>query len=334
MTNTALLLYYFAMNNFEMLEKVNHETAERPFSIHHTYVGGENTNALYLHCHPQAEFFYMEEGEVTFVVEDRTFLLRGGEAVFIPPGLSHNADKEPGMACRYSALVFSLEWLFGYLGGKGNLYEAFLMKNRYECIRVFRPEEDSCEGMLARLSGFRNYMDLPIQSYEMRLLGELMISMQDIYNAVSDGMCYDERVDASREGVRRGIDYIQLHYDKGIALSELVECSGYSESHFCHRFKAVTGYTPFAYLNRIRISKAAERLVVSDDKITEIAVDCGFDNISYFNRVFRREMGMSPSAYRKHGRHNRRESVAGRGGKEGKAGRNNGGEECWQSGGR
>ena len=342
------------MNKNAMTEKVNHETAARPFSIHHTVVGGENTNALYLHCHAEAEFFYLEEGEITFTVGDHSFLLAAGEAVFIPPDLPHNACKEPGKACDYSAVVFSLEWLFGYFGGEGNSYHRFLMKNRQECIQVFRAgcgqkekqkgREGACleaksegpmEGhietdseetmeadldmfskfdsreMLGRLARFRNYMDLPIQSYEMRLLGELMISIQEIYNAVSGRMRYNEKTDVSREGIQRGIDYIQKHYDKEIALAELVECSGYSESHFCHRFKSVTGYTPFAYLNRLRVSKAAELLVISDVKITEIAVECGFENISYFNRVFRKEMGMTPGSYRRSGRRHREESVAG-----------------------
>lgn len=326
-----------------IIEKVNHETAARPFSIHHTTVGGENTNALYLHCHAEAEFFYLEEGEIAFTVGDRTFALQAGEAVFIPPDLPHHAAKEMGKACSYSAVVFSLEWLFGYFGGEGNAYRRVIMKNRQESIQVFRTvssrredlrgdqreglrndrRNDSQDGlrkdwkdmrqeeMLHRLAHFRDYMDQPIQSYEMRLLGELMISVQEIYNAVSARLRYNDKMDVSREGIQRGIDYIQKHYDKEIALAELVECSGYSESHFCHRFKSVTGYTPFAYLNRLRVSKAAERLVVSDAKITEIAIDCGFENISYFNRVFRKEMGMAPGVYRSSGRQHREESVAG-----------------------
>ena len=312
LTKITIWLYYFAMNKNAMTEKVNHETAARPFSIHHTVVGGENTNALYLHCHAEAEFFYLEEGEIMFTVGDQSFLLVAGEAVFIPPDLPHNACKEPGKACSYSAVVFSLEWLFGYFGGEGNSYHRFLMKNRQECIQVFRAASgaDSKE-ILGCLAHFREYMDLPIQGYEMRLLGELMISVQEIYNAVSAKMRYNEKTDVSREGIQRGIDYIQKHYDMEIALAELVECSGYSESHFCHRFKSVTGYTPFAYLNRLRVSKAAELLVVSDVKITEIATSCGFENISYFNRVFRKEMGMTPGAYRRSGRRHREESVAG-----------------------
>lgn len=286
------------MGRNALLENVNHETAARPFSIHRTFVGGENGNALYLHCHPEAEFFYLEEGEVCFFIEEQCHELQAGDAMFIPPNLVHRADKADGVPCRYSALVFSLDWLSGYLGGEGNLYVNFLMDHRFESIQTFRSEDDANAEILRRLSRFREYASLPIQEYELRLLGELMISVQEIFNAVSKEMRYNEKTDAARLGVQRGIDYVMSHYGEEITLDALVESSGYSESHFCHRFKEVTGYTPFAYLNRVRVIKAAELLFTTRDKITQIAGSCGFDNISYFNRVFRKQMGMTPGEYR------------------------------------
>lgn len=279
-----------------LLENVSHETAARPFSIHHTEVGGDNTNALYLHCHPEAEFYYLEEGNVTFFVEEQSFELHAGDAMFIPPNLIHHASKADGMPCNYWALVFSLDWLSGYLGGEGNLYVNTLLDHRQEAIMAIQASTNS--EILERLKHLRLYADRPIQEYELRLLGELMISVQEIFNVVSAKVRYNERTDAARLGVQKGIDYVMAHYDESVTLEALVECSGYSESHFCHRFKSATGYTPFAYLNRVRVIKAAELLVTTNEKITSIASKCGFDNISYFNRVFRKQMHMSPGQYR------------------------------------
>jgi AraC-like DNA-binding protein/mannose-6-phosphate isomerase-like protein (cupin superfamily) len=306
-----------------LLENVSHETAARPFSIHHTEVGGDNTNALYLHCHPEAEFYYLEEGDVTFFVEEQSFELHAGDAMFIPPNLIHHASKADGMPCNYWALVFSLDWLSGYLGGEGNLYVNTLLDHRQEAIMAIQASEqdntnqaacterqaiqeadavacgnDANYEILERLKHLRLYADRPIQEYELRLLGELMISVQEIFNVVSAKVRYNERTDAARLGVQKGIDYVMAHYDESVTLEALVECSGYSESHFCHRFKSATGYTPFAYLNRVRVIKAAELLVTTNEKITSIASKCGFDNISYFNRVFRKQMHMSPGQYR------------------------------------
>ena len=289
------------------LEKVSHETAARPFSIHRTFVGGENPNALYIHCHPEAEFFFLEEGNVSFCVENENFDLCGGDAVFVPPYVTHNADKEPGKACRYNALVFSLEWLSGYAGGEGNLYVDTLLENRMESLMVFRHGDAGHKEVLERLSHFKTYADLPIHQYEMRLVGEMLMNLQEIYNAVTEKIMKREKTDASREGIRKAVDYLMRHFDEHISLDLLAEQSGYSESHFCHRFKTVTGYAPVAFLNRVRVIKATERLIISDDKITKIAADCGFDNISYFNRVFKGQMEMSPGEYRSRGKQHRRE---------------------------
>lgn len=282
-----------------ILEKVAHETQARPFSIHHTHVEGDNTNALYLHCHPEAEFFYLEEGELSFSVEDRNYILRAGDAVLIPPQLVHHASKVLGEECTYGALVFSVEWLSGYCGKEGNLYLNTLLKMPYDWIRVFRAGEPEDAEMLRRLSHFADYRGMPLEQYEMKLLGELLISFQEIYNAVLEKMRYNDKIDVLQENLQKGIAYVNAHFREALSLAELAEAAGYSESHFCHRFKEVTGYTPFAYLNRIRVIKASEELLTTEDKITEIAGRCGFDNISYFNRVFRREMGVSPGEYRR-----------------------------------
>jgi len=285
-------------------ENVDHETSARPFSIHHTYVGIDNTNALYLHCHPEAEFFYLEKGTLSFCVEDDKFELDSGDAIFIPPYLTHNAEKSADKSCSYDALVFSLEWLSGYAGREGNLYVNTIRENRTGSVMVYRHNRSHDKGMLKRISRFKNYAGQPIQHYELRLIGELLISIQKIYNTLSEKNEYIDKNDASRGGIHKSIDHLLVHFNERITLAELAEVSGYSVSHFCHRFKTVTGYTPFVFLNRIRVIKATEQLIISDDKITKIAADCGFENISYFNRVFRSQIKMSPGEYRKKGRQN------------------------------
>lgn len=81
-------------------------------------------------------------------------------------------------------------------------------------------------------------------------------------------------------------------------LRELADAAGLSPYHFLRSFSAITGTTPHQYILRARLRRAAVRLRVDDARILDIALGCGFDDLSNFNRAFRAEFGESPRRYR------------------------------------
>jgi transcriptional regulator GlxA family with amidase domain len=84
-------------------------------------------------------------------------------------------------------------------------------------------------------------------------------------------------------------------------LSALAEAARLSRYHFLRVFQQLTGVTPHQYVLRMRLRNAATQLLCTPAAILEIALDCGFGDISNFNHAFRAEFGMRPSAYRKKG---------------------------------
>ena len=87
-----------------------------------------------------------------------------------------------------------------------------------------------------------------------------------------------------------------------ITVRDAAERFSYSQSHFMYYFLLYMGISFVEYLNRYRISRAAGLLRATERPISLIARDCGFDNLSYFNRLFRRDYGMTPGEYRKEGK--------------------------------
>ena len=75
-----------------------------------------------------------------------------------------------------------------------------------------------------------------------------------------------------------------------------------SPFHFLRTFQGVTGVTPHQYLLRLRLRRAAVRLKTESTKVVDIAFECGFGDVSNFNRNFRAEFGASPRAWRRLGR--------------------------------
>ena len=98
--------------------------------------------------------------------------------------------------------------------------------------------------------------------------------------------------------VKQVVVYIQQNYTRTLSLKELAETVGVSKSYLSRIFKIDTGLPLWDYLNRFRIQKAKELLVLTDRSITDVAGDVGYEDASYFGRVFHEISGCSPRAYR------------------------------------
>lgn len=92
-------------------------------------------------------------------------------------------------------------------------------------------------------------------------------------------------------------DYIETNYSHEMSSSDLAEIAHISPYYFCRIFKQVTGRTPTEYINEIRLRKSIELLKTDSMSITEIAMNCGFNDINYFSRVFKKRYGISPSKF-------------------------------------
>lgn len=113
-----------------------------------------------------------------------------------------------------------------------------------------------------------------------------------------------DRVLGRTEGTRnaqeihRAVHYIREHMDRDISLGELLRLTGMSKSHFSKSFKRLTGKTFVAYLNGARIDAAKNYLRETGQPIFWIAAQAGFTDERYFRKVFKRNTGLSPQAFR------------------------------------
>lgn len=98
--------------------------------------------------------------------------------------------------------------------------------------------------------------------------------------------------------VKHAISYIQQHYRQALSRHELASAIGVSKDYLSHIFHQELGISPWDFLNRYRVRQAKQLLRSTSHSITEIAALAGFDDLSYFSRVFARHAGCSPRAYR------------------------------------
>ena len=98
--------------------------------------------------------------------------------------------------------------------------------------------------------------------------------------------------------VKRVARHIDAHIDRPLPLDELARLVGLSNSYFSRAFKGSFGHTPHAFVIRRRIDRAREQMLHSDEPLSQIAVSCGFADQAHLARIFRRQIGAAPSAWR------------------------------------
>lgn len=105
-------------------------------------------------------------------------------------------------------------------------------------------------------------------------------------------------VDSDSRRVLKVKDYISRHYNDELRLADLADLVGMSPSAFSRFFKLSTGRTLSEYMVDMRLGVAARRLVDTTDSVSEICYGCGFNTLSNFNRLFRKNKGCSPTEFR------------------------------------
>ena len=132
------------------------------------------------------------------------------------------------------------------------------------------------------------------------VLGKGLFSVEETLGIMGATLAHRCRPSVETQRVvRRAMAYVHTHHPERVSLKEIAAYVGLSEQHLIRCFRKEIGITPIEYLKRYRIRQAKALLETGDKSITEVALEVGFSDSSYFARVFRREVGVSPSGYRR-----------------------------------
>lgn len=165
-----------------------------------------------------------------------------------------------------------------------------LFHNKIESENI----KETLKHMIAEYEEKPNGYELQLLSLIYRIISELFIS--EVAKSLSKRNA--EQLGKTRAGFQRVLEYIEMNYESEIKLSYAAKLSGMSKGYFCACFKQMTGKSFTEYLNLFRVEKAALLLKQSKSSITDIALSVGFEDVSYFCRIFKKYMGQAPSFYR------------------------------------
>lgn len=247
------------------------------------------------HWHPEHEILYVQSGSLCLRLNDTAYDLHGGDVVFIPGGVIHSAEPTD---CTYSCFLVNLPLLMK----KSDVCMEFVNRIGDGSIRVWtllgRESEDFaalCRQMLAYEEQKDDGYPFSVKSAIFAFFGR--IAGGKFYSAGSDG---HTGADAMAGRMKLAMTYMEEHYSAQLRLADLAALSDMTPNYFCHCFRAAVGQSPLEYLIRYRLAKAQYALRTTDRSVTEIALDSGFNDVSYFIRAFRTLYGATPKQYRAH----------------------------------
>ena len=286
-------------NQAAVREKARHGDIFLPVNSYHCLVP-VTYRELTLHWHEEIEITLIREGMSDYRVGQEEFRAEEGDIILIPPYCTHSAYEIPGRTMVSDSLVFHLD----LLGAQGqdlsaSKYLRPLAEGQLQMPEVIRSSDKGYgeikETFLRALDCFQSRPPF----YEMLLRESLFHVIILLFEL---GYIREPQESRStfinRLQLRNVLTYIAEHYREKIKVADLSDLSGFSESYFMSFFKQYVGMSCIQYINHYKIQKAAHALEETSQPVMEIAMDHGFDNISYFNLQFRKEFGMTPREFR------------------------------------
>lgn len=278
-------------------ELLEHGTPLFPIGCYHDDLPRETVP---WHWHEELEAAVVESGTLIVCTDGWSATVGPGGGFFINAGILHQAYSRDNQPCRLRSMCFHPR-LVG-----GGMDSVFWQKYIQPLL-----SDDSCRGIqldrsvpwereaLERIEAVWQECAEERPGYELRtrgLLSELVFLLLDARPPIQRRPSVKELRIAER--TKAMLQYIQEHFTEEIRVGDIARSAAVSESECLRCFRKIIGTTPARYVRQLRIQKAAGLLAGSEEKIVEIGARCGFQEMSYFARAFRDEMGCTPSEYR------------------------------------
>ena len=223
-----------------------------------------------MHRHGYWEIMYYLSGEGYLVTDQGAISFRPGSIIVVPPGIRHGSVSDHG---------------FVNISIGGTFDRLFLFTEPQK-----QQDNDDCDGQkLAKLI-------LDNQHTDSRYVAALCSAYAHF---LLQNARYECRLQQQIAAVVRKT-HLQFH-DSGFHITSELRKSGYSEDYIRSEFKKSTGMTPVDFLTKIRIDNGAKLFEIYSQSISvgEVGEACGFVDMAYFSKCFKKQLGVSPTEYRR-----------------------------------
>ena len=279
------------------LEQIQRGTPDLPFarySFH--YVTPRHVTAN-THWHPEQEILYVISGSIEVMIGKQPFLISEKQICFVAPNVLHSVvTSAPNTV--YHAFVFSYDLLT-------------LPDMHFFQTTITEPMRKGELIFPAVLDINDSHYPIAAQAldriceYNMNDPGYKLVVFQalvTLYTMLQDTLIPSQGTESSADNlaVKTCLDYMREHYAQRITLEQLARLVHLHPNYLCSLFKTYTGQTAFQLLIHIRLENAAALLERGRLSVSQVAILCGFESVSFFSRKFKQIMGCTPKDYCNH----------------------------------
>lgn len=281
------------MKYFDYRENKQQGTFDFPIAFYHIDENNPHYQMPY-HWHPEYEIIRILEGSFQLTIDGHLLTAQKNDILFIEGGTLHGGIPE---GCIYECLVFDMR---------------LLVSNNKLCNRhiqqLIRHETTISLKLPHKPDILSKTIDKLFLSMYEKKPGYEFITQGAFYNLFgiilesnllqTNDTTHPTAASVQINRIKDVLNYIEDHYSEQISLEDMSKVAGLSPRYFCRYFRKMTQNTPMEYLNYFRIECACEQLSDMQLSITEVALNCGFNDISYFIKAFRKAKGTTPKQYK------------------------------------
>lgn len=267
-----------------------------------------NRLPLQLHRHEYLQINYIYRGRMQHVINNNKFEVSKGDIFIIPPYVPHrliDSDDSNGEVFEFEFAPEFINSNFQSIEHIKSFFDFAYIEPFLVCENQVNPRlnlfgKEQIEAEMILNEALEEYTEkkagysLVIKS----LLLKLLVIVGRVFSESLEETSYSRIYSKQREAIYQAMNYINDNYSKQITVEEVSKISLLSRSYFCYLFKSITTKTFVEYLNGIRLSQAMALLKHTNKLVVEICYEVGFNNVNYFNKLFRQKIGVSPLTYR------------------------------------
>lgn len=286
-------------------EMKKHGTERFPFQYYQEHFNWNRLETVEWHWHSELEFVEILQGAIECHIGEEIIELREGDTFFINSGVIHKY--QASKVCREKQCMFSdILFLPEIIAPNSSLiYEKYirpivLYGKPFLVMRQTQAWEKSVQNLYHHIVNVclaeEDLTELRIQAGILELWTRLF---HYLYREESEQQ--ENKNILAQARLRKMMQFIWDHFHEKITLDDIAASANISKSAALRCFRSGMQTSPVGYLNDFRLNRAKELLLTSHSTVSEIAVSVGFDNVGYFDRVFRRTFGLTPKQFAKQG---------------------------------